>query len=165
MQSSCHGGQIQLNPSLVSRHIVPDGHGLIEQSSKPNLEKNDSITCINISINFLFFPLSYLPRIELKSPELHKSVEHIHQYWSLYVRQPSTSKSRTHRSSVQRRSVTLREKKRIIRLILRLFQFFLAFIQCKKRKAKALLKAYAWHWHVALLNNIADYSDKIQCID
>jgi len=39
MQSSCHGGQIQLNPSFVSRHIVPDGHGLVEQSSKPNFKK------------------------------------------------------------------------------------------------------------------------------
>ncbi len=80
MQSSCHGGQIQLNPSLVSRHIVPDGHGLIEQSSKPNLEKMIQLHVSIFRSIFYSFHLSYLPRIELKSPELHKSVEHIHQY-------------------------------------------------------------------------------------
>jgi len=132
---------MQLNPSFVSRHIVPDGHGLVEQSSKPNLKMNNSISYRNILINISFLKsrnsnrLVYPPRIELKSPELHKSVEHIHQYKPLYVRQPSTSKSRTHRSSVQRRSVTLNIES-INRLFLSSFLVFLAFILCKKRKAK-----------------------------
>jgi hypothetical protein len=98
-----------------------------------------------ILINLLFLNsllsnrLFYIPRIELKSPELHKSVEHIHQYRLLYVRQPSTSKSRTHRSSVQRRSVTLRRKK-IIGLFGTFVLFFLAFILFKKRKANHYYK-------------------------
>ncbi len=73
MHSSYHGGHIQLNPSFVSRQMVLEGHGSFEQSSYPNFQQKFEI----IEKTFLLFNI---PRIDVKSPELHKSVEHIHQY-------------------------------------------------------------------------------------
>ena len=43
VQSSCHGAQIHVKPSLVSRQIVPSWHGFFEQSSNPMQNKTKAI--------------------------------------------------------------------------------------------------------------------------
>jgi len=71
VQSSCHGAQIQVKPSFVSRQIVPSRHGFFEQSSYPKYTKKEFI-------HYKIFVDSQ-PRIDSRSPPLHISVEHIHQ--------------------------------------------------------------------------------------
>ena len=64
VQSSCHGAQMQVKPSFVSRHIVPSRQGFFEQSSYPGRrEKLHSNEGRSLSITSYGFQISAIAHI------------------------------------------------------------------------------------------------------